>query len=329
MGRDRCIYFEKKAAAGRVRTYRVRSVSVTGRKSAPSGTVRLKPGPGVPEIISLSKNRIAWEPVRGAEKYVVKRKTHKGRWKTIGKTKKTSFYIGKVRKKAEYEVAVKGPKGTCTRSDVFTRKYMICRGKKMLIEGDSHFSPVFSWAQRSARLLGFDYKCRAVSGSTVAGYANSICSRAGRMGFRGYDVILLRGGSNDYGHSVRLGTPESVDEMTFYGAYRSVLKRIRQDAPHAIVILVTPTEKRAYNGRTDAFGYSSRNAAGCTLDDYRQAVIDLGSEYGCRVYDMKDCRYITRKNLSRSTVDYMHPTPRTHEKISNDFVKYMVHDVMK
>lgn len=328
-GHEHCCYADKNPAVGKMRYYRVISVGNIGQRSAPSKTMKLRAHLAVPEIISLSKTTISWEGVEGAQRYYVKKKTSSGSWKSIGRTRSTYFYIGKVGKKTSYVVIAKGADGLRTRSDVFTRRYMNYKGTNMLIEGDSHMFPMFSWAQRSARLLGFTYKSRAINGSTVAGSVNSVYERSTTTNFSGYDIILIRAGSNDYSHDVEIGTADSDDTSTFYGAYSYVLRKIRSEAPDAKIIMVTPTEKGIYKRISNIYAYSYKNDAGYTLDDYREAILNLAAEYGCYVYDMKDCKYITQENLDSSTIDRMHPTNKTHEKISDDFIQFMINTVMK
>lgn len=328
-GHEHCCYADKNPSVGKMRYYRVISVGNIGQRSAPSKTMKLTAHLAVPEIISLSKTTISWEGVEGAQRYYVKKQTSSGSWKTIGRTRSTYYYIGRVGKKSRYEVIAKGADGLRTRSDVFTRRYMNYRGTNMLIEGDSHMFPMFSWAQRSARLLGFTYKSRAINGSTVAGSVNSVYERSTTTNFSGYDIILIRAGSNDYSHDVEIGTADSTDTSTFYGAYSYVLRKIRSEAPDAKIVMVTPTEKGIYKRNSTIYAYSYQNDAGYTLEDYREAILNLASEYGCYVYDMKDCKYMTKENLDTQTMDRMHPTNKTHEKISDDFVQFMINTVMK
>ena len=107
------------------------------------------------------------------------------------------------------------------------------------------------------------------------------------------DIILVFGGSNDYGPTdfpVPLGDPAGgdTDRSTFSGALRYLIKTLREDYPNALLIYATPMI------RNDAVWYKSisldrevteRNAFGCSLNDYREAGIAVCKAQNCPYLD--------------------------------------------
>ena len=66
------------------------------------------------------------------------------------------------------------------------------------------------------------------------------------------DVIVILGGSNDYGHGdAALGTMEDRTDDTFYGALHHLFTACQKKYPHAAIIAMTPPhrlwENRVYN----------------------------------------------------------------------------------
>lgn len=108
------------------------------------------------------------------------------------------------------------------------------------------------------------------------------------------DVILIFGGSNDYGHSefpCTLGDPsaDTDDRMDFCSALRYLIVTLRQKYPSAAVIYVMPltrNEEKWYRKLglpvEDATGV---NRFGYTLDDYRKAASEICARYDCPVLD--------------------------------------------
>ena len=107
------------------------------------------------------------------------------------------------------------------------------------------------------------------------------------------DIILIFGGSNDYGHTdfpVPLGDPAGADtdRATFSGALRYLIKTLREDYPNALLIYATPMI------RNDAVWYKSisldrevteKNVFGCSLCDYREAGIAVCKAMNCPYLD--------------------------------------------
>lgn len=328
-GKHAVSYSDTGAPVYTKRTYRVRAIFKNGSKSKFSNSVTLACRLDRPVITSLTRNHITWKSVRGATKYIVyMRSSSDAGWKAIGTTKATSLSIPKKYVSATACFTVKAwAKGKYSGYDSgFTRKNMKYHSRKVLLEGDSITYYSGSWLRRSARLLGFDWDCRAVNGAritnTTTQVSKNICQRSMKRGFKGYDIIIIAAGTNDYGGSVSLGTLGSKNKKTFYGAYSAILKKARKDAPHAKIILCTPLNRQRMLGRRDTTGYKLKNKQKLTLEDYRSAIRKLAKKYHCYVYDA-EATGIMDTNIYKKTRDLLHPIYKTDIALSNKFIRYM------
>lgn len=104
-----------------------------------------------------------------------------------------------------------------------------------------------------------------------------------------YDYFVINGGTNDYtndsgSNPTTLGTIDSTDTATFYGAYNAIMQYIFAQNPKARVLLITPCF-RNYMHSTRGNAYEIQNNQGITLGDLCDAVINIGKKYAVPVYD--------------------------------------------
>lgn len=114
------------------------------------------------------------------------------------------------------------------------------------------------------------------------------------------DIILIFGGSNDYGHSefpAKLGNVESdsTDRNDFCGALRYLITTLRKEHPNALIVYATPMR------RNDERWYASIgldrpatgvNRYGFRLEDYRNAGVAVCEKLGCPVIDLFNHPYL-------------------------------------
>lgn len=133
---------------------------------------------------------------------------------------------------------------------------------------------------------GGDY-IRSMNDATV-----SICdSILADSTVSGYDYFVINGGTNDYtndsgNNPTTLGTIDSNDTATFYGAYNAIMQYIFTQNPKARVLLITPCF-RNYMHSTRGNAYEIQNNQGITLGDLCDAVINIGKKYAVPVYDSR------------------------------------------
>lgn len=143
------------------------------------------------------------------------------------------------------------------------------------------------------------------SGSLVAGdFPSSACSIERCSGLHGAlapDLILIYMGTNDRGYAIDFGLNAPQDNTKFYGAYRTMLKRIKDNYPSAKVICGTLLMGKL-QGSVSPHGIE---------DSWYNDVIRLAAqEEGCLLADL------ARSGERYETLDYCHPTKNGHKLIA-------------
>ena len=325
------IYFsDRKAAVGHPVRYKVRAVGRDKSCSDFSPVIKLVKHPDIPAILSLKKTRISWHKVTGADYYqIYMKKSKNSHWKKIGTSSTTSFKIrgSDYSKRGYYTVRAVAGRYQSDMDPGFQMGTKSRKKLKVLIDGDSITAPYCSWAERSCRKLKLSYTNRAVNGSRISSTAPSakkdIYKRSVKKGFKGYDLIILSAGTNDYGYNARLGSRNSTDPETFYGAWNRILKKARRDAPKAKIIICTPQNRGRLDNRYNINGYQWQNRRRHTLAQYANAEIVMAKKYKCLLYRAPDSGVIKAGNVKKTTVDLLHPTRMTHIKISEDFIRFL------
>ncbi len=86
-------------------------------------------------------------------------------------------------------------------------------------------------------------------------------------------LIIVFGGTNDYGNDVPLGFPSDTDPSTFYGALNILVTGLSTDYPDAKLLFCTPLQRDDWKlGAPETTPY---NAAGATMEDYREAILSV------------------------------------------------------
>lgn len=90
------------------------------------------------------------------------------------------------------------------------------------------------------------------------------------------DIILIEMGTNDYSYNAPIGdydgtTALNNDVTTFRSAYATMISRIQENYPNAIIVCLLPS----FNQRGTYINPTYKNNLDLTLNDYRNAVIDI------------------------------------------------------
>ncbi len=160
-----------------------------------------------------------------------------------------------------------------------------------------------------------------------------------------FDIVVLEGGANDHSCSVPLGTLESTDQESFYGAWNRIFAALIQasaervskgKAPLKIVVVDMFYSQK---DNQDVYKVSNRekiqNNLGLTYTDYQNAINQLAEKYSkeskIQLYHFKTGSYslITAENCSNATVDNLHPTTATAVKIGTALAEFLQDILMK
>lgn len=170
-------------------------------------------------------------------------------------------------------------------------KPIVFNGKSLVAFGDSITAGVSSpnlgnagddkYISKFCSLVGANLTTNyAVSGSCITdadGVTTSIYDRV--LAYTGNaDIIWIAGGTNDWNTGKEIGTYESADVKTLYGALRAICEHLKTNHPNAVVIFVTPIPYTTTNQ------YSSV----APLDAYRSAIYEIATLYGYNVVNGKD-----------------------------------------
>lgn len=198
-------------------------------------------------------------------------------------------------------------------------------GKKWVSYGDSTVA-ANNWQPQVASKLGLTHILRGIGGTTVAksnttAYLNpdgsyntrppaeqpegtievlsSFCEseRINAMIPADASVISITGILNDYLSQLPLGTLDDFynrNETTVYGGYGATIYKMREVAPNAVIILITPN-------------VIANNNLSIKIIDYIQVIFDVGLEASCPVFDVFGKSGINRQQISKFTIDGVHP----------------------
>lgn len=149
------------------------------------------------------------------------------------------------------------------------------------------------------------------SGSRVSSYNGDAVStflstnRVTSIGRNGKpDVILIAGGTNDWGHNYNsLGSystgPVYTDSVTFRGAYALMLFRLQQKYPDAKIVCLSIFPRSQ--------GYNATNNMGWTLAQANASIKKISGEFGCYYIDCTNIGWSS--NWDKYTIDKLHPRP--------------------
>lgn len=145
-----------------------------------------------------------------------------------------------------------------------------------------------------------------ICATQVAGIADSsFVNRTKNVRFKS-DIILIFGGTNDYmGDKAMcnpLGTPDSDDITTYFGAYNTMIKNLKKYNPGTKIVLVTPIKRKKYD---------TKNAYGLGLQHYVLATKMIAENNGVPCIDLfsdPSCDFTENGLL----IDGLHPDIKGH-----------------
>lgn len=192
-------------------------------------------------------------------------------------------------------------------------------GKKITAFGDSITLGVTSpgfvtgtpYIKYFANHVGATLNNMAISGSKIADNGQySIYTRVTTHS-ETTDFIVIAGGTNDFVTNVELGSYTSTAGTdTFYGALKGICEALATNYPTTPVIWITPIPFTDRDPNTP-------NTAGYTLNQYRQAIYEIGTLYGHSVINGADLGMPTKQggwnNAMCDDADGCHPTEDGHK----------------
>lgn len=131
------------------------------------------------------------------------------------------------------------------------------------------------------------------------------------------DLILVWHGSNDWYWGTPLGTPEDQSENTFWGAIRTVVGRLREENPEALLVWATPIYRWEAPDGTPQAGAADEtpNRAGQRLFMYTDVLRQAADRLHFPLIETGRCSGIYAENANRLLEDRVHPNADGYRKI--------------
>lgn len=170
------------------------------------------------------------------------------------------------------------------------------------------------YTEMIASKLGLEVNNYGLSRSTVAVNNEYMIDQSMYERVKEYpnaDLWTVFGGLNDWLYQTPLGTIDSDNSITFYGALKGLVEEILNRPNNPELVLITPTQS-VRNGE---------NEIGISMNDYRKAIIDVSEMYDVSVVDLYMTSGINSGNLDMYTKDGIHPNIKGTEMYSKEIVK--------
>lgn len=295
-----------------------------------------------PVITKIEKYYIQWEHCKNIDGYEISyRDNIEEDWEKICTVnKKENIYnIGGMYKKDRY-FRVRGYYKTEDKKfyskgeNYITFKDKKYDNLKILFEGDDILKNItngelnYNYAKRVRQLTDAQVVVNAKKGRKVKDIIKNI--EKNNKYFKGYDIICIALGTNDYLDNVKIGNVTDNNKKSFYGQLNYIVKQIDKQNSSAKVVFITPSYRNKYKKKENVNCYSLKNDKNYTLDDYCNAMRQIGSFKGIYVYDSEKAGIINVDNVRFTTTDLIHPTALAHGKIGCSFTSFLVeYDLLK
>lgn len=356
-GNMRNCFWDWTAKPGRRYSYKVAAYVQVGSKKASaasskaSATVTALPATPLIAFVRQSGNWdvVQWNQSSGADGYLFYRKTESGSWKLVKelKAKTTKIRVKRSPGERSYRIRafvnVGGKRKLSSYTDSVTLSDSNHSDQKILFLGDSitygfmrsygssKLKTRVAYPQRVGLLTGARITNRSFVSETLAyrSSGNSLIARIhrGQIRLSGASVIFVALGTNDYGHSIRLGQPSDSGMTTFCGALNRFMSAVKEQNPNAKVVFMTPIYRTRFQYDWEKAGYQVKNQAGSTLSDYCDAIVQIAQANGAYVLDSRTESVITAKNAGQLLYDGLHPNEEGHAAIAKSVAAYLENHV--
>ena len=136
------------------------------------------------------------------------------------------------------------------------------------------------------------------------------------------DVVVVFGGTNDFGHGdAPLGTFSDRDDNTFYGALHSLIVKLINKYPKAVLVFLTPLHRDGEYTLINSFGLRRE-----PLIKYINAIREVAEYYAIPVLDLyKNSGMQPSVDIIRELYlpDGLHPSDLGAKKISDMLYSFL------
>lgn len=169
---------------------------------------------------------------------------------------------------------------------------------------------------------------RQTKPSDCPAYDRDFASRVSEMDSDA-DVIVIFGGTNDYGHGdAPLGSFSDSTPFTFYGALHNLYTSVINKYPEALIIVLTPLHRL---GEQDPCGEAGRKPTPMApLKTYCDIIKEVAEHYSLPVLDLYATSGIQPDIpilKEKYTADGLHPNNRGHEKLAKMIARFIANNI--
>ena len=147
---------------------------------------------------------------------------------------------------------------------------------------------------------------------TARYYFEDTVKELGRVDIKKTKYIIIQAGTNDYLSGVIV---KGEDKISFYESLRKTVENFKKAAPHAEIMILTPCFNDIFPGdERNSLNYSFDG--GGTIEDYVNAELLYGKEYGIPVIDNLHGSKINENTYEQYLLDGLHPNTEGNREIA-------------
>lgn len=128
------------------------------------------------------------------------------------------------------------------------------------------------------------------------------------------DVIVVFGGTNDYGHGdAAFGCFSDRNQKTFYGALHLLFQKLIEKYPESLIVFMTPLH------RSDEMELAVKPDGKRVLADYVDAICEVARFYSVPVLDLYSVSGMNPVLEAQNKIFYadgLHPSDKGHKRIA-------------
>lgn len=187
------------------------------------------------------------------------------------------------------------------------------------------------FTERMARMCGAEVRNYGLSGSRITpqqqsddGHSNYV-DRAMQMD-PDADLILVFGGTNDYGHGdAPMGQPGDATPETFCGACRVLFEELLTKYPESQIVVMTPLHRLLEDSPRGDNG-TRKPADVAPLIEYVNNLKTIAQRYAipvCDLYSISGLQPSVEAIRTRYIPDGLHPNDAGHAKLTEKLVSFL------
>ena len=141
------------------------------------------------------------------------------------------------------------------------------------------------------------------------------------------DIIVVFGGTNDYGHGdAPFGEVEDTERTTFCGSLDHLFRTIRELYPSATLVMVTPGHRFDDGTNPPEEKYTKLGLVGKTLEEYVDAIVEISHRHNVPVLNLYEKLGIDPKKAEdreKYTLDGLHYNDEGHIAVGNCIMEFL------